>query len=93
MSNEREMPKYKCHKIVHALKIHAQYESGDGHSLVLHFEDKGYEPMRILDPIRERFVDREASEPREDLGYLVVYTDGYRSWSPTKAFEEGYTRI
>ena len=25
--------------------------------------------------------------------YLVVYDDGYVSWSPAKAFEEGYTRI
>ena len=26
-------------------------------------------------------------------GYLVVYADGYVSFSPAKAFEEGYTRI
>lgn len=25
-------------------------------------------------------------------GYFVVYTDGYQSYSPAKAFEEGYTR-
>jgi hypothetical protein len=25
-------------------------------------------------------------------GYFVVYTDGYESYSPAKAFEEGYTR-
>jgi len=28
-----------------------------------------------------------------DMGYLVIYSDGYMSWSPTKAFEEGNTRI
>lgn len=28
-----------------------------------------------------------------DLGYYVVYDDGYKSWSPAKAFEEGYTKI
>ena len=27
--------------------------------------------------------------PNED-GYLVEYPDGYRSWSPVKAFEEAY---
>ena len=26
-------------------------------------------------------------------GYLVVYEDGFRSWSPAEAFEGGYTRI
>lgn len=26
-------------------------------------------------------------------GYYVVYEDGFKSWSPAKAFEEGYTRI
>ena len=25
--------------------------------------------------------------------YFVVYDDGYESYSPAKAFEEGYTRI
>lgn len=25
-------------------------------------------------------------------GYYVVYADGYKSWSPAQAFEEGYTR-
>lgn len=25
--------------------------------------------------------------------YYVQYDDGYKSWSPAKAFEEGYTRI
>lgn len=24
--------------------------------------------------------------------YVVIYADGYKSWSPAKAFEEGYTR-
>ena len=26
-------------------------------------------------------------------GYYVQYADGFESWSPAKAFEEGYTRI
>jgi hypothetical protein len=25
--------------------------------------------------------------------YFIQYDDGYKSWSPAKAFEEGYTRI
>jgi xanthine/CO dehydrogenase XdhC/CoxF family maturation factor len=26
-------------------------------------------------------------------GYYVLYEDNFESWSPAKAFEEGYTRI
>lgn len=26
-------------------------------------------------------------------GYLVVYEDGYRSWSPAETFERAYRRI
>jgi hypothetical protein len=26
-------------------------------------------------------------------GYLVIYEDGFRSWSPAEAFEAGYRRI
>jgi hypothetical protein len=26
-------------------------------------------------------------------GYYVVYADGYKSWSPAAAFEEGYTLV
>ena len=26
-------------------------------------------------------------------GYLVEYEDGYLSWSPSEAFESGYTRV
>ena len=25
--------------------------------------------------------------------YIVIYDDGYKSWSPAKAFEDGYTRV
>lgn len=28
-----------------------------------------------------------------DCGFFVKYKDGYTSWSPTAAFEEGYTEI
>jgi len=34
-----------------------------------------------------------SGEPSADLGYFVKYEDGYTSWSPTDAFESGYTEI
>lgn len=30
---------------------------------------------------------------KDDMGYLVEYEDGYRSWSPSKPFEDGYSLI
>ena len=31
---------------------------------------------------------------RPDVGdYVVIYEDGYKSWSPAAAFEAGYSRL
>lgn len=86
MSVTREMPKYKSHKEVWALKI-AGVEINKDKSAVLAFEDNGYAPLTTEAGWGKKF---EGSE--EDKGYYVVYSDGYKSWSPTKAFEDGYTK-
>ena len=37
---------------------------------------------------------RDYKEDAENqYGYKVVYKDGYESWSPKKAFEDGYEEI
>jgi hypothetical protein len=51
-------------------------------------EDAGYLPFEVPAPWAERFKGTD-----EDPGYYVVYQDGYASWSPSKAFEDGYSRI
>lgn len=30
---------------------------------------------------------------KNEKGYLVQYSDDYESWSPKKAFEDGYVKI
>lgn len=92
---QREMPKYKCHKTVHALKISAVMldvdeaksanRKTDG-SAMIYPEDQGYAPFRV----NEEYVRKHKPEAG---GYYVVYDDGYKSFSPAKAFEDGYTRI
>lgn len=79
-----EMPRYKCHKTVHALKIGEVRHAPNG---VIDFVpvDGRYAPIEIT---REWF-DKHAPAPG---GYYVVYDDGYKSYSPAKAFEEGYVR-
>ncbi len=87
----REMPKYKSHKTVWALKIkNVEDSSGpnqesDG-SRLLHFEEEGYAPLRV----DFEYVRKHNPKPG---GYFVVYADGYKSWSPAEAFESGYARI
>lgn len=95
MSVEIEMPRYKCHKEVHALKINgieldivaanAEGRETDG-SAILTPADGRYAPIRAP----HDFVQRNKLIIG---GYYVVYADGYRSFSPAEAFESGYTEI
>lgn len=84
----RELPRYKCHKEVHGLKIEKIVVNRNG-SLDVSFELEGFEPINLVGDVVPRF----AKSGNDDLGYYVVYEDGYISWSPTEAFENGYTRI
>lgn len=87
-----EMPRYQCHKQVWALKIKAieqapanqerQWPSGDW---LLMPEEAGYAPIVVG---HDEYVLR--CKPQAG-GYYVVYDDGYTSYSPAKAFEDGYT--
>ena len=83
---QAEMPKYRCHKVVHALKI--QRLAHDYGRLRLYFDLETFAPAIIGIEDAPRFKTTST-----DLGYYVVYEDGYESWSPTKAFEDGYTLI
>lgn len=88
----REMPKYKCHKEVWALKIKEIREEDDKEHPDTYYyylmipEEEGYEPIM---PDREYM---RKHQPKAG-GYYVVYADGYKSFSPAEAFEGGYTRV
>jgi len=50
------------------------------------------EPMSRKEAERKGLVrDPEPVEAKDEPGYRVVYKDGYESWSPKEAFEDGYT--
>ena len=86
MSETMEMPKYKCYKEVWALKIKGISDVvRDGKRLIIP-ADKGYAPFEV----DEQFIKKHSPEVG---GYYVVYKDGYKSYSPAKAFKEGYTLI
>jgi len=133
--NAVELPRYKSHKHVWALKIKQITLSNPQHCTYVYKGGAvcGYEvdqPMHhgtshAVVPVNGRhdFKPEVPSKPGEEFvgafitpveegfatfpvtyeymrkhnpqvgGYFVVYADGYKSWSPTQAFEEGYTRI
>ncbi len=90
---QAEMPKYRSHKHVWALKIAAVEIHADGSATVAP-DDARYAPFKVdRDYVTKRFPTGGWETLEKDLGYFVVYADGYKSWSPTAAFEDGYTRV
>ena len=85
MSGEtgRAMPRYRCHKEVWALKI---ARIGGEQGFTIYPADEGYAPFDLP---AEYFMKHAP----QIGGYYVVYKDGYRSFSPAEAFEDGYTLI
>lgn len=49
-------------------------------------EEEGYAPFFV----EADYLRKHSPVPG---GYFVLYADGYKSFSPAKAFEEGYRRI
>jgi len=90
-----EMPKYQSHKQVWALKIKAivfdselakeTNRETDG-SATITPEEEGYAPFKV----NHEYVRKHNPQVG---GYYVVYKDGYKSFSPAEAFEEGYTKL
>ena len=88
---EMEMPRYVCHKRVHALEIErVEYETGkkpqnetDGGAFLFPKDNRFFRFLVGFD-----FVQKHNPQAG---GYYVVYEDGYKSFSPKKAFEDGYS--
>lgn len=81
MPTTKALPKYLCHKEVQALKI-ARVERRE-QKYFLHFEEAGFDPLEVTTAWIDKFGPTRG-------GYYVVYKDGYVSFSPAHAFEEGY---
>lgn len=92
-SPQLELPRYRSHKEVRALKIKEViigYDTSRGtptfQGAEIRFEDGRYAPILVEDS----YV---AKHNPQAGGYYVVYPDGYKSWSPAGAFEDGYTAL
>ena len=89
---DREMPKYNCHKQVWALKIETIMPDSE----VAKQHNRETDGSAMITPAEEDYaafkVDAEYMSKHKPVagGYYVVYKDGYKSFSPAEAFEEGY---
>lgn len=105
IEDDFSLPRYKCHKEVAALKIRdltvrrEKRANDDGSffayraaSLVCVGPDGKDWPVEVITGpgwLESRFQELEDG----DMGYYVRYVDGYESWSPSEAFEAGYSLI
>lgn len=76
-----QIPRYRCHKEVHALRI-LQVDELAGHLV----PDAGFPPI----PVSAAWLER--NKPQTG-GYWVRYEDGFESYSPAAPFESGYSYI
>ncbi len=82
---QRELPRYGCHKEVYALKIKGLKPLPDGGLSILPEDDRYAEFV-----VDQQFVPKHDAARPAPGWYYVVYDDGYKSFSPAKAFEDGY---
>lgn len=91
-----ELPKYNCHKQVWALKIKDIHKFEFIRDSVTGNKPDDY---YIIEPENKKYAKFEVSESYYKKhnpqigGYYVQYKDGYKSFSPAKEFEDGYSLI
>jgi len=85
---QAEMPRFKCHKEVHALQIADFVESHRDPELPI--EAVPMDDRFLPIPLSLKWCQEHDVTPG---GYYVVYDDGYVSFSPQTAFENGYTEL
>lgn len=82
----QQMPKYRSHKEVWALKIKDVLCDTRKTEGAIIPEEEGFASI----PVSSEYMKKHNPQPG---GYFVVYPDGYESWSPAAAFESGYARV
>lgn len=90
------LPRWRCIKVVEAFKIgdivglQAEELTADDEpkadGAMIYPEDTRLSPVTVT----REYMDKHKPQVG---GYFVRYNDGYESWSPAKAFEEGYRPI
>lgn len=88
------LPEYQSHKRVRAAKV-VRITDNSGENcesavpndsfVIWHLDNDGF--VHVSKDLKMRGGDNPVG------GYYMLYEDGFESWSPAKAFKEGYTRI
>lgn len=76
----KHLPRWRCHKIVQAAKICTVTPE------TLELEPGGSFAVSITGAWHAKHAPQVG-------GYFVRYDDGYESYSPAEAFEQGYTKL
>lgn len=83
-----DWPEYESHKVVRAAKIVWVGLSAPGNAeIVIAVEPEEGASREYFEPTVPAM-----KEKAEVGGYAMLYPDGFKSISPQKAFEEGYTK-
>ncbi len=80
-----ELPRYRCHKEVQAVKIKNIVHHFDKRASIVP-DEQGILSFSVSDEYMRRHNPQIG-------GYYVRYADGYESFSPAEAFESGYSRL
>ena len=92
---DTNLPKYQSHKTVQAFKIKQIILNPSSYSKNLIVVDSSITIIPVDVNIKPILVsgDYFLKHQPQMGGYYILYTDGYESFSPAKAFEEGYSPI
>ena len=91
MHSKTLWPLFQCHKQVRAMKLEDVRRSVDGTLHLVYCAGKYSE--KACWSADSEFAKRCRAFEENDPGYIVEYPDGFISWSPTKAFEDGYSEV
>lgn len=80
------MRSFQCHKRVKAAQIIGILPDMDAGTMTITCDDG----LELVETLGKGIIARYEPLPGD---YLVEYEDGYRSISPKKAFEDGYTEF
>jgi len=83
---QMELPRYKSHKEVWALKIAVIINNPEDGTAMITPAKSPYADFKVI----KYYMEKHCPLPG---GYYVQYKDGYKSYSPAEAFEEGYSLV
>ncbi|HKD58316.1 MAG TPA: hypothetical protein VKD45_12450 [Hyphomicrobiaceae bacterium] len=87
-----QLADYVSHKQVKAGKIISAEKDVATDRWIVTVEDANGAPAEVDCP-PDIFARGSPSFQQLEGAYLVLYEDGYKSWSPAGVFESGYTRL